>query len=130
MLANNNVTINTLYPVVNFIAQQFFYEDEDRLLINNMQGSYNSLPQRATLASTAGQNYYIKLRTFYYEFYIPILSDSHNLQIRCYIDTLANIVLQSTGTGTATTTINYANVILKVMKIPSDIATTRLNAMV
>ena len=129
-LVVNNVTIDTLYPVVNFIAQQFFYEDEDRLLINNMQGSYNSLPQRATLASTAGQNYYIKIRTFYNEAHIPILTDSHNLQIRCYMDTLANIVSQSTGTGTAAATINYANVILKVMKIPSDIATTRLNAMI
>ena len=77
------MTIDTFYPVVNFIAQQFFYEDEGRLLINNMQGSYNSLPQRTTLASTAGQNYYIKLRTFYKEAHIPILSDSHNLQIRC-----------------------------------------------
>ena len=46
------------------------------------------------------------------------------------MDTLAIIVSQSTGTETAATTINYANVILKVMKIPSDNATTRLNAMV
>ena len=95
-----------------------------------MQGSYNSLPQRATLESTAGQNYNIKLWTFYNEAHIPILSDLHNLQIRCYIDTSANIVSQSTGTGTGAATINYSNVILKVMKIPSDIATTRLNAMI
>ena len=46
------------------------------------------------------------------------------------MDTLANIVSQSTGTGTAAATINYANVILKVMKIPSDIATSILNTIV
>ena len=37
-LVVNNETIDTLYPVVNFIAQQFFNKDEDCLLINNMQG--------------------------------------------------------------------------------------------
>ena len=46
------------------------------------------------------------------------------------MDTLANIVSQSTGTGTPIASINYANVILKLMKIPSNIATTRQNAMV
>ena len=80
-----------------------------------MQGSYNSLPQRATLASTSGQNYYIKLRTFYNEPHILILSDLHNLQIRCYMDTSANIVSQSTGTGTPAATIIYSNSVLKVI---------------
>ena len=86
-----------------------------------MQGLYNSLVQRTTLASTAGQNCYTKLTTFYNEGHIPILSDSHNLRIRCYMDTLANIVSQSTGSATAAATINYTNVILMVIKIPSDI---------
>ena len=46
------------------------------------------------------------------------------------MDTLANNFSQSTGTGTATATIYYANVIIKVINIPSDIATSRVNAMV
>ena len=128
-LVVNNVTIDTLYPVSNFVNQQFFFEDEDRALCNNMQGSYNSLPQRNTLATTASQNYYIKLRTFYNEAHIPILSDSHNLQIRVYMDQLANAVSQSTLTGTAAATINSANIICKVLKVPSDVCTNRLNAM-
>ena len=69
-----------------------FYEDKDRLLINNMQGLYNRFAQRTTLASTAGQSYYIKLRACYNDDYIPILSESYNLQNCCYMDTLANII--------------------------------------
>ena len=46
------------------------------------------------------------------------------------MDTLANIVSQSTGTGVAAATINYSNVILKMIKIPSDIANTRINSMI
>ena len=128
-LVINNITVDTLYPTSNFVAQQFFFEDEDRCLISNMQGSYNSLPQRNTLA-TATSNYYIKVRSFFNECHLPNLSDGHNLQVRCYMDTLANIVSQSTLTGTPTATINYANIIVKEMKLPADIAAARLNAMI
>ena len=128
-LVVNNVTIDTLYPVSNFISQQFFNHDEDRVYINNMQGSYNSLAQRNTLATTTS-NYYIKLRTFYNECHIPILSDSHNLQVRVYMDQLANLINQSTLTGTGAATLNNANLIVKVLKLPAEIALNRLNAMI
>ena len=129
-LVINNVTIDTLYPIQLFTAQQFFHDDEDRVLINCMQGSYSSPVQRNTLA-TATSNYYIKLRSFYNECAIPILSDAHNLQIRCYTDSVANVVERGTGAGgTASATINNANVIIKVTKLPSEIAQARLNAMV
>ena len=125
----NNVTVDTLYPVSNFVSQQFFNDDNDRVYINNMQGSYNSLTQRNTLA-TATSNYYVKLRTIYNECHIPILSDAHNLQIRVYMDTLANLINQSTLTQTGDAKLNSANVIVKVLKLPADIATNRLNAMI
>jgi len=121
----NNITIDTLYPIQQFTAQQFFNDDNDRVYINNMQGCYNSIIQRNTLA-TATTNYYVKLRTIYNECHIPILSDSHNLQIRCYMETLANVVNYSTLTlGTLAATINSANIICKVLKIPSEIAANR-----
>ena len=130
-LVINNVTIDTLYPVQQFTAQQFFNDDNDRVYINNLQGSYNSIIQRNTLA-TATSNYYVKLRTIYNECHIPILSDSHNLQVRCYMETLTNVVQTGSGqtTGTLTGTINSANIICKVLKIPSEIASNRLNAMI
>jgi hypothetical protein len=124
----NNITIDTLYPVQQFTAQQFFNDDNDRVYINNQQGSYNSIIQRNTL-STATSNYYVKLRTIYNECHIPILSDAHNVQIRVYMDQLANVVNMSTLSGTVTSTIT-ANIICKVLKIPADVASNRLAAMI
>ena len=128
-LVINNVTIDTLYPVQLFISQQFLFEDEDRLLNNCLQGNYASAPQRNTLATTASQNYYVKLRSFYNETNLPILTDAHNLQIRVYMDSVANIVNQSTLTGTPSASINNANVIVKLMKLPQEIAANRLALM-
>ena len=50
-----------------------------------MEGSYSSVIQRGNLSSTTGNNYYIKFRTLYNESHIPILNDSHNLQIGKFI---------------------------------------------
>jgi hypothetical protein len=93
-----------------------------------MQGNYASIAQRYNISS-ATSNYYIKLRSFYNETNMPILSDGHNLQIRCYTESLANLVEKSTGTGTATATLNNANVICKITKLPAEIAQARLTAM-
>ena len=128
-LVMNNVTIDTLYPIQEFISQQFLFSDEDRVLINNMQGSYASATQRNSLA-TATSNYYIKLRSLFNECHLPLLSDSHNLQIRVYMEQLSNIVMTTGLTGTASSSINSANNILKLMKLPAEIATNRYNAMI
>ena len=77
----NNVTIDTLYPLQLFITNQFNNYDEDRILINNMQGNYASIKQRDTLSNATSSNYYIKLRSFFKETHLPILSDSHQVQI-------------------------------------------------
>ena len=50
-LVINNVTVDTLYPLQQFLSSQFNFEDEDRVLINNMAGSYNSIIQRNTLST-------------------------------------------------------------------------------
>ena len=94
-----------------------------------MGSSYASVVERGTLSSTAGTNYYVKLRTLYNECHIFILSDSYNLQIRVYKNQLANVIALSGGTGTAAATINFCNVVCKVLKLPSDIASNRLLAM-
>ena len=78
-----------------------------------MTGSYSSVIQRGTLSSTVGTNYYIKLRTLYNKSHISILSDSHNLQTRVYMEPLANIVALSGGTGTASATINFVVLFVK-----------------
>lgn len=129
-LVINNVTIDTLYPLQLWISQQFLNDDEDRVLINNMQGNYASVTQRYALSNATASNYFIKLRSFFNETNLPILSDAHQLQIRCYTDSYVNVVEKSTGTGTPTGgTINFVNAIAKITKLPSEIAQNRLALM-
>ena len=128
-LVINNVTVDTLYPVQLFVTQQFFFEDEDRVSNNNLQGNYASAGQRNALATVAGSNYYVKLRSFYNECHLPILTDAHNLQIRIYMDSVANIVNTNGLSGTPTATLNFCNAIVKLMKLPQEIASNRLALM-
>ena len=46
------------------------------------------------------------------------------------MESLANVVAISGGTGTVAATINFANVVCKVFKLPLDIAQNRLIAMI
>ena len=124
----NNVCIDTYYPLQQFIANQFGFHDEDRLLFNNLAGSYASVAQRFTL-NAAGSNYYLKLRSVFGEIHMPLLNESHQVQLRCYVDTLTNVVAVSSGGGTAAATINFANLICKVMKLPTELALSRLQQM-
>ena len=86
-----------------------------------MGDSYASVIQRGTISSTTGTSYYVKLRTFIYECHIFIFSDSHNLQIRVFMDQLANVIPLSGVTGAAAATINYANLVCKVLILPLDV---------
>ena len=45
------------------------------------------------------------------------------------MDQLANVIALSGATGTAAATINYANAVCKVLKLPYDGSQIRLNAM-
>ena len=60
---------------------------------------------------------------------MPLLNETHQVQLRHYVDTLTNVVAVSTGGGTASATINFANLICKVMKLPSELALSRLQNM-
>ncbi len=46
------------------------------------------------------------------------------------MEQLSNIVMTTGLTGTASSSINSANVILKLMKLPAEIATNRYNAII
>ena len=60
----NNICIDTYYPLQQFVATQFGYHNEDRVLLNNLAGSYASIAQRGTLGG-ATSNYYLKLRSVF-----------------------------------------------------------------
>jgi hypothetical protein len=124
VLVNNNV-VNTYYPISQFGRQQHFNTDEDRLKYNTAQGIYNNNTQRALLASTQN-HYYVELHCFLNTIKMPILSNSHEIQIRVYMDTLTNQINVSTLTGTPVCNILASNIICKVERLPSIISNNHL----
>ena len=111
----NSQVLNTHYPSEQFIINQFLSKDEDRTFVNTMSGNYSSGVHRRTLSSTAGSNYFVQLKTIFDVAHLPILTDAHQVQLRIYMNNLSDVVALSGGTGTATATINYVNLIAKIM---------------
>ena len=122
-MQNNNV-IDTVYANQQFISNQLFNFDEQRNLINLGCGAYNNTTQRATLAASAN-SYYVDLWNYFQQGHLPILHQKDDLQVRIYMDTLANNAITGTATLTASpiSTINSCNLIAKVTRLqPSDIS--------
>ena len=121
----NGNCIDTKYPTEQFIQQQFYSgTDEQRLFVNNGQGNYSSNTQRATLASSTN-NYYVPLKTLIDETHLAILTSRDEIQLRIYIDQLANMVNVSTLTGTAAATINFVNAVCRITRLDSNTANQR-----
>ena len=128
IVINNNV-IDTIYPSQQFIHNQLFCSDEKRRLINNAAGAYDSLSQRNAMAIVTS-NYYVDLWTLFQQTNLPLLWSKDDVQIRVYMDTLPNIVNQSSLTGTPVATLNYANLVMKVSRLPHDLLYMRQNQIV
>jgi len=117
-ILQNATVIDTIYPEQQFILQQFLNRDEQRSFINQGAGLYSSNPQRYTLASNQS-NYYLNLRTYFDQAHIPLYTNSHDIQLCVYMDTLAYQVNIGAGTGTAVASINSCNVIAKITRMDS-----------
>ena len=128
IVINNNV-IDTLYPSQQFIQNQLFNSDEKRRLVNNAAGAYDSLAQRNAMAIITS-NYYVDLWTLFQQTNLPLLWSKDDVQVRVYMDTLPNIVNQSSLTGTPVATLNYANLVMKVSRLPHDLLYMRRDQIV
>ena len=121
--------IDTIYPTQEFIMQQFLNDENDRSYINNAVGNYSSAAQRYAL-SNATSNYFVNLRTYFDQCHPAILSNSHHIQLRVYMDTLANQVIKGAATGTTPTcTINFCNAICKITRLTPQIAQEKMSAL-
>ena len=114
---NNNV-IDTVYSNEQFICTQLFNFDEQRKLMNVAMGQYDSTTQRQTLASAAN-SYYVDLSTYFQQGHIPLLDNNTDIQIRVYMDSLANNAVANGSTGSPISTINSCNAICKLSRMPS-----------
>lgn len=122
-LVINNVVIDTIYPLQQFLTHQLFNKDEVRKTINNQMGSYLSIPQRSYLASTTS-NYCVEFHTFFDTCHFNPLTPKDDIQIRVYMETLNNVSTpyDSSGnllTGSPSAIINSAQMIARVSRLNS-----------
>jgi hypothetical protein len=124
----NGTVLDTIYGNQQFIMNQLFWSDQDRAYINAAAGHYASQAQRNALATSAS-NYYVNLKTLFDQNSVPILTTAHEIQLRVYTDSIANIVNQSTLTGTPVANINFCNAICRVTRLPTTVVSQQLALM-
>lgn len=127
ILMGGNI-IDTIYPDQQHVKTQLLYNDNDRAYLNSAAGNYMSMAQRNAMATTTS-NYFVTLHTLFDENSIALLTNAHQVQLRVYMNSVANIVNQSTLTGTPVATVNYCNLIAKVTRLPQSIANQQLGIM-
>jgi len=115
---SNNI-IDTRYANEQFINTQLFNFDEQRKLLNLAMGPYDVTATRQTLSS-ATNNYYIDLSSFFEQGHVPLLDNKTDLQIRVYMDALANNVVANGSTGSPISTLNSCNAICKLTRMHSS----------
>lgn len=122
--------IKTIHGNQQFLKNQLFEWEKDRLSINQSAGAYSNTTQRGALSSTSTTNtLYANLRTYFDEIGgVPVLNDSHSIQLRVYMDTLTNVYKLTSGTLTSVA-INSVNAILKTTKLDSATARNQLSLM-
>jgi hypothetical protein len=121
-LVLGTVVIDTLYNNQQFLMNQLFKTDEQRALANYACGNYSTsaVASRGTLASSTS-NYFVDLFTLFDQNDIPLLFNHTDVQLRVYTDYVINFAQQSTGTGTPVATLNYCNLLAKVIRLKGDV---------
>ena len=119
ILQNGNV-LNSTYGLEQFLLNQILFYDEKRLSLNQASGLYSSVAQRTLLSSQSTTNtFYIPLRTYLTECKISLLNNTDAIQLRFYMDTLANVFVATAGTLTSCT-INSANLVMDVTHLDQE----------
>lgn len=127
----NNQVLDTLYANQLFLLNQVLFSDDERLIMNNLVGNYASTPQQQYLASQTS-DYFIELRTIFSQAHVSLLSNSHEIQLRVYMNTLAQSISYNgyNFTNAPTANINYCNLITEIIKLEHSHSTKRSNEMI
>ena len=115
----NNVVMDTIYPEANWIQQNIYNSDEDRLMYNLSGGSYNSVNNRYTLTNTNNSTWHLSLRSLFSQCHYALLSQNHELQLRVQMAPFANVINQGALVGTPSVTINSVSLISRVTNLDS-----------
>ena len=124
-LVFGNNSIDTIMGVQNQINNNIWQNDENRLFINNAAGNYASQLQRYNMGQTTS-TYYSPLYGIINQLAFMPLSSTHNFTIKLYLDTLVNLIEKGTLTGTGNVTINGISLLLRISKIPQQMAQMKL----
>ena len=94
---SNGSILSTIYPETQFLQQNLYFRDEDRLLSNLGSGIYSNPTALATLADNQNTYYfnlfdYMKSADGY-----PLLSASHAHQLRVFMKPMSECVFNTTG---------------------------------
>jgi hypothetical protein len=115
-IVSSGQVLDTLYPTHQFIMNQITKTDLQRLSINVQGGHYGNDTQRNTL-STATNSWFLNLQCLLDQNNIPFLAQQHELQLRVYMNSVADLVSKGTLTGTPSATINYCNLLASIIRL-------------
>lgn len=119
-----SLVIDSIYPLQNFLYKQLFIgSDEKRTLMNQAAGDWNSHATRATKSASAN-TWYLPLYSVFDTSSVPILHPKDDIEIRVYMDSLANqftLTSGSTATGTPASTILSCNLLTRHSQLPQDL---------
>jgi hypothetical protein len=116
----NGQTQHTIYGTEQLLLVNLFNSDEIRAMVNAAQGDYRSLSGRNALATTVS-TYYIDLWAYVQQTHIPLLTNGQEYQIRINWNPSANVINQSTLTGTPTSSLLSLNLLTKVSKLSANL---------
>ena len=127
VVINNNI-IDTIYPEEQWLRNQLFEYDEKRKYINQLCGDYADIAQRNALATTQSE-YYIPLWSLFKQTHLFLITNSHEIQLRCYWNTAQNNINVGTLTGTPLSTINSGVLLVKLSKHSQGVIHSKLKDM-
>jgi hypothetical protein len=146
-IVQNNQIIDTIYPQSNFLLHQCFLSNEDRQLVNDGAGDYadftklflktNTSTQNETPfgsgTSNLGEYWYLPLWTYFQSSHIPMLYPKDDLQVRLYMDTIANCLYwdatNTNNTGKTPSANLTCNLLCNVTRLGQDVNLYRLQAL-
>jgi hypothetical protein len=142
-IVQNNQIIDTIYPQSNFLLHQCFLSNEDRQLVNDGAGDYADFTKlflktntntqneiQFTSLSNQGEYWYLPLWSYFQSSHIPMLYPKDDLQVRLYMDTLANCLYwdatNTNNTGKTPSASLTCNLLCNVTRLGQDVNLYRL----
>ena len=125
-VSNNNNVLDLFDSQSNYIINELYNNYEDSVFINNASGAYNSASSRFAMSSTTS-TYLVPLRIgLFNQARAELLNSNHSIRLSFLMETLTNIINQSSIVGTPVATLNSVSLLLKVSKYEQSIIQNKL----